>query len=433
VIRPPDASYFSIIHFRDVEGRPLGEGKHANLVAGAPMILATCRYPGSRFEHPQPMNLSALQQVRRHWRGCRGLLDWARAKHGRPAGAGRATLSDLWRSARVAQTLPGWLLLRHQDPVADGALPASISATFKIVIGITYAVQDLQLRAVLEGRYDEQAPADPAALLDHVERHALLIGPAQVCAGPAAMIREVVALLAEGDRSARLEPAAAALLGDGSGPTGYAACAARFYAAGSVMQLFVHALTTAIARLLGPDYVAAEPARQATAYLRAALPESAPLRAAASLPSARLAETAEAIDRFMTGGAVDAGPMAQAVAKLIASYRAVRRCAEARLAEFIGAVAAPLPPAAPIVPLLATQLALEQAWLRLNRVGEAGLTGALGRAAPARPMTELDRLLGRSVLRGWFEAALGLEIAQREGGAWLRRGDAQLFLPAALL
>lgn len=135
----------------------------------------------------------------------------------------------------------------------------------------------------------------------------------------------------------------------------------------------------------------------------------------------------------MTGGAADVGPMARALAKLIDSYRAVRRCAEARLAEFIGAVAAPLPSAARIVPLLATQLALEQAWLRLNRVGEAGLTGALGRAAPARSMTELDRLLGRSVLRGWFEAALGLEIAQREGGAWLRRGDAQLFLPAALL
>jgi hypothetical protein len=200
-----------------------------------------------------------------------------------------------------------------------------------------------------------------------------------------------------------------------------------------VMQLFVHALTIAVARLLGPSHVPAEAARQATAYLLAAIPEDPPLRAAASLPPARLAAIAETIDRFMTGGATDAGPMARALARLIESFRRTRRGAEARLAEFIAAVATPALPVAPIVPLLATQLAMEQAWLRLNREGEAGLIGALGRAAPSRTMAELDRLLGRSVLRVWFEAALGVEITQQEDGAWLRRGNAQLFLPVALL
>jgi hypothetical protein len=92
-----------------------------------------------------------------------------------------------------------------------------------------------------------------------------------------------------------------------------------------------------------------------------------------------------------------------------------------------------MPSVAAAVPLLATQLAMEQAWLRLNRDGEAGLLGALGRTPPTRAMPELDGLLGKTVLRDWLEAALGLEFAQREDGAALRCGGAQLLVPAALL
>jgi hypothetical protein len=433
VIRPPDASYFSIIDFRDAEGRPLGEGKQANLRAGAPMVLGACRYPGSRFEHALPMNQSALQQLRRHWQACRGLLDWARRAHVGQVGANRATFSDVWRSARVAQTLPGWLLLRDREPVPDGTLPPPIAATFKIVIGITFAAQDLHLRRALDDRYDAHAPAEPDQLLDHVEQHGLLIGPTQVCAGPTGMIREVVALLIGGDAQARLEPAVASLLGDGVGPLGYAGQAMQFYAAGSVMQLFVHALTVAAAQLAESVRTPSDAVGQANRSLFDAVPRPPQLRRAAALPPRRLAAIAESITGFMTGHPPADGPTARALAALIATWQRARRRAEIKLAEFIAAAAAPVLTPAPVVPLLATQLALEQAWLRLNHVGEAGLTRALGREPPARTMPELDRLLGPTVLRKWFEAALGVEIAQHEGGARLRCGGAALELPVALL
>src|SRR5258708_1539197 len=117
-----ESSYYSVIGFRDSDGRPLGEGKLSTALAGVPMVLGRCPYPGSRFGHARPMNLSALQQIRDHWRACRDLIAWAHGVQGRSGGANHATLSDLWRTARLVQSLPGCLLLRRHDPITDGAL-----------------------------------------------------------------------------------------------------------------------------------------------------------------------------------------------------------------------------------------------------------------------------------------------------------------------
>lgn len=426
---------YSVIRFRDAEGRPLGESRLSTTLAEVPMRFGICRYPGSRFEHVRPMNLSALQQIQQHWPECRDLLAWVQRAARSETATARATLSDLWRTARLAQSLPGWLLLRQNAPMADGTLPAPVAATFKMVIGITYALQDLQFQAVLEDRALEHAPVEPDALMAQIEQRGLLIGPTQVCAGPQAMIRAVIALLLGGDSGAPLDPALGALIGDAARPARYAAQAMRFHAAGYMVELFVHALTRAVTGWAISRPGQPEPLREATDHLIAGLPDEPQVQTAIALAPDRLAVVADAIRRFMTGAAPDATPMGSALGRLTETYLRPRPRAEAMLADFIAAIppAAPALPVAPLLPLFATHLALERVWLQLNRLGELGLEACLGRAAEARPVSELDRLLGRTALRCWFETAFGVTTIQTEDAVHLGCGGARLALSASLL
>jgi hypothetical protein len=426
-----ESSGYSVIRFRDRDGRPLGEGKLSTLLAGVPMVLTRCPYPGSRYAHAQPMNLSALQQIRAHWDECRTLLAWAHRIQNRSRGANHATLSDVWRTARLAQSLPGWLLLRRHDPVADGALPPAVAGAFKIVIGFTHALQRLHLDAALTERYDAQEPIVAETLLDRIEEHGLLIGPTQVCAAPHAMIREAITLLINGNAGATLDPTLAATIGGDMGPGRYGAQSMRFQAACAIVELLIRALTIAVLRIAASANAGSKRLHDATDHLTSGLAD-VPLRHAAGLPPDRLVALADSVRGFMTGPQRDDSPMGAAIVEAIDAFRRPRRDAESKLAAFT-TERDPVMPPEKLSPLLARLLALERAWLRLNGLGEAGLETCLGRVAAPRTIAELDGLLGRTALRAWFEAAFDLRITQHEHEARLASGAAELTLPAALL
>ncbi|MBI3516703.1 MAG: hypothetical protein HY060_21950 [Proteobacteria bacterium] len=425
------SSFQNIIRVCDQAGRPLGEGKlPAEALGDVPMTLRACRYPGSRFRHAHPMNLSALQQIKDCWDDCREMLVWLRAHHLESVGSDRVTLSDLWRIARLGQSLPGWMLLRRVDPIADGGLPTAVAAVFKVVIGINLATQSLHLTSMLNGTYDDDDAADAQHLLDHIEAHGLLIGPNQVCAGPRRMIAEVLELLiAGGRRPASGDDALATLIGDPAAFSRYAAQAMRFQAAGYVADVFGHALVHAVAATLDA-HPATEPptARPAVEVLRASLSTHGLLAPALNLTPPQLAGLARSIHRFMAGPQLDGSVTSALIVCLIDAWLQPRAAAQAELARFVGTDVS-----APLTGLLATHLAVEHYWLLLNLVGDAALEQFLGHEVQPHALAALDAQLGDTPLRRCFEAIFELSIVQDDAGARLTRGARELRIGTSFL
>ena len=180
---------------RDREGRPLGEAKAgAARMSGVPFELRTCPYPGSRHRHPHPMNLSALKQVSAHWQGVLGALAYLHDQHRRAAGASPPCIVDVWRVGHLTNALADFAFMRTWKPVADGELPATIGALYKVSLGVA----STSLGAWAAGAVTFTTPTSVDFLLDHAERHGQLIGPEQVCGGTAAMISELLAVALEG-------------------------------------------------------------------------------------------------------------------------------------------------------------------------------------------------------------------------------------------
>lgn len=176
----------------DLDGRPLLELADPLLGASTPIELVTCTYRGSRHEHARPMNLSALKQVRTHWRAARAGLAYLRALSSpRPAAA--LSYPGLWRAAVYVDALPRYLRLRARAEGRALRVPTHVGAMYKIALGLSSAVL-----SAIQARLSAQAlsePVDPDELCAFIEAQGLLIGHRQVCAGSEEMIRDVVRLL----------------------------------------------------------------------------------------------------------------------------------------------------------------------------------------------------------------------------------------------
>lgn len=192
-------SFSQIIHFKDDEGRPIGEYKAPpRRLKGVPMELAQCRYQGSRYLHSFPMNISALKQMRGCWPEVIGSLDFLRKLYLKHHPCKEISLFDLWRISRLGGDLPGYLLLRERDALRDKELPAFVAALFKVVIGITSTIRSQFLESTTGESDSIYSPGDPALVYEYAERRELLIGKEQVCAGPQIMIMETLQLLTYG-------------------------------------------------------------------------------------------------------------------------------------------------------------------------------------------------------------------------------------------
>ena len=163
------------------------------------METTACPYGGTRLNHPNPMNVSALRPMRRHWDSVMGYLDelsvlYAASQSGPAPSPSARTGGDLWRIAKLAECVPQFLLLRCREPLGPGALPASVAAMYKMALGLKYALH-WQVESAVAGQAGD-TPIDAAKFLEYVERRRLFIGPHQVCAGPEALVVEVIERIA---------------------------------------------------------------------------------------------------------------------------------------------------------------------------------------------------------------------------------------------
>jgi len=185
------------LELRDEDGRPLEEGKApAALLHDVPLERRTCPYVGGRHLHAHPMNTSALRQVRDHWPQILGGIHRVRSA----LLAGRATapagLDWIWELSGVLSVLPTFLAFRGGSPLG-GAVPALVSALYKVVVGIHHFAAELRLTSLAQGKAWTGRALEPACLHAELERTGALIGPEEVCAGPPGMIEEVLAAVGE--------------------------------------------------------------------------------------------------------------------------------------------------------------------------------------------------------------------------------------------
>lgn len=185
-------SWTALVHqLRDEAGRPLGEHRvlARNGTVDVPMELVACPYHDSRSAAGKPINVSALREMVKHWRGAIGLL--ARARSEVPV----ADAMDIWWAGQLAESLPYLILFRHGGRPESVVVPGPVAAAYKAMLGTNAGILGYLLDLPPS---TERTPPRIDEILAHVDEHGLLIGPEQACAGPESLIRETLSVLIHG-------------------------------------------------------------------------------------------------------------------------------------------------------------------------------------------------------------------------------------------
>ncbi|HVS39565.1 MAG TPA: hypothetical protein VMS17_28670 [Gemmataceae bacterium] len=207
---------------RDDEGRPLGESKALEQVRGVPLELRTCPYAGSRHNHTRPMNVSALKQMLAHWDHILGGLELLRSLYCEQAQREAMRLIDVWRIGGLTTSLIDFAFLRAWAPFRDGELPAQAAVLYKAPLGV--ALTTSAMWADGAKRFD--SPVDAEMLYEYADRSGHFIGLKQVCAGPVALVEEVLHKVVDGGGGRGDSSKAAAVMGDSERFLRYAHAAA---------------------------------------------------------------------------------------------------------------------------------------------------------------------------------------------------------------
>jgi len=178
---------------RDVEGRPLREGRTPKeLLEPDDIEYKTCPYTGSRSG--KPMNASALRQMGAHWDAACSTLASLRAAHDRALGVTKPGLMDIWRVSQLGSSLPWFHLFR------DGSVPAHVAALSKATLGQGIWAQRVLARTLTDPSW--QLPELTAqTILELAEASGTLVGDTEVCSGGDKMLLQFFDVLV-GERAA---------------------------------------------------------------------------------------------------------------------------------------------------------------------------------------------------------------------------------------
>ncbi|WP_158292311.1 hypothetical protein [Paracraurococcus ruber] len=384
----------------DADGRQVGE---ANVFPPAlrldiPTEWRPCTLPGTRFRGPRPMNVTAMRVMRAHWPEMMACLRQIRAAFLRryPEAEGAWTVGHLERLATAVLAVPTHALVRHDRPRA-GALHPALAALFRVTDGVRMVMHQMLFVPIGE---PARAPTDPVSvedILDYAERNYSYHSPHGVCAGPRAMVRDLLQVLLHGGADGGAEagdtlrdPALVAALAECEAALDYGLLGLRAYAASfSLWPL----LARGYARLAA--LAAAWPDRAATRLLRDRLLEHAALLEQATYLGHerwRAGRDDAYADMFRESGRGVAGLSPQPLAEwLDAAAPAEQAALAAQLTAILhrhpGLDAAQ---AAPFAAAIADTLLRIRAVLRCAAAAQAEINRRLGRPAPRHALRAAD-------------------------------------------
>jgi hypothetical protein len=376
--RPVELGYLEVVvpiyrvaHMAlDADDRQVGEGNVVppRLRVDRDTEWRVCQYAGSRYRDDKPMNVTALKAMIKYWKPILStLLELRRALRARIVEADRPegvwTIGELHTLACAVLGAPAFLLLRQGD--AAPPLDPVLSSMFRIMDGVRMTTLNMMFSIEHTCRADDRVTAD--GLYQRAEDSALFIDSTGVCAGPAHMIRELLATVVDGTATDeirhRARPAQAeALIAQLPDAIDYG-----LYA----LQTWALSMATWIAMSRAYEAIlAAAPDHPARAGL---LADWAVLeRMQLVIPSDRevhLEGYRDAYERAWRASRTPIGP-----------------------ASFADAIAPPQAPALadPVAEIIASYLRAEQAIIDRIYPLQAAINALLDRPRPARPLTGRD-------------------------------------------
>jgi hypothetical protein len=207
----------------DADQRQVGE---ANVFPPAlrldvPTKWRTCNLPGSRYQSEQPMNVTAMRVMRAHWPQMMAAM--LRVREGYlcrfPEAAGAWTIGHVERLATVVLAVPSYQLMRQQGRIENGDLHPALSSLFRVTDGVRMTMHQMLFVPINEPTRSPRQAVTVDDILDYAERNLAFHSDHGVCAGPRAMVREMIQVLLEGRGNAdyasmALEPAVQAAIDD---------------------------------------------------------------------------------------------------------------------------------------------------------------------------------------------------------------------------
>jgi len=199
----------------DAEGRQVGEGNvfPKALRVEVPTEWRTCPHAGGRYQHERPMNVSALKSMRAHWKQMMVALGRVREVYLQrfPRARQGWTVGDLHCLSALVLSIPGYLMLRTRDRVANGELHPVLSSMYRVTDGVRMVMHHMLFSEDLETALPLHAPMTGAELYAYAERNDIFISDHGVCAGPRAMIEEFLRVIMDGHE---IEDAASVVLAE---------------------------------------------------------------------------------------------------------------------------------------------------------------------------------------------------------------------------
>lgn len=185
----------------DREGRQVGElNTYPDVLRlKVQTEFKTCGYAGSRYRSPRPMNMTALRSMIAHWKPVLKATLLCREEFVRrypQLPDGRWKLGELYFAACHVLALPTLQLMRANEPVKTGELDPVLSSLFRVIDGVrmvTGHMLDLHERPMFH-----DTPVGPKDVLTAAEREDQYRTQHGVCAGPPAMVDELIATLMRG-------------------------------------------------------------------------------------------------------------------------------------------------------------------------------------------------------------------------------------------
>ncbi|MGH8488593.1 MAG: hypothetical protein ACREXS_06965 [Gammaproteobacteria bacterium] len=189
----------------DAEGRQVGEANvfPEHLRLAVPTEWRACPHAGSRYQDPQPMNVTALKSMRKYWSQMMVALAhiretyigrFPRARHG-------WTVGDLQRLSALVLTLPAYLLMRSEQRVENGDVHPVLSSMFRVTDGVRMVMHQMLYSSLYEPTLAPEAPMTSAEIYAYAERNYLFHSAYGVCAGPKPMIEQFLSVLVDGEPS----------------------------------------------------------------------------------------------------------------------------------------------------------------------------------------------------------------------------------------
>jgi hypothetical protein len=194
---------FRIAHAAlDTDQRQVGEANvfPSGLRLDVPTEWRTCNLPGTRYQNEKPMNVTAMRVMRAHWSQMMATLLRVREAYLSrfPEAAQAITIGHLERLSVVVLALPTYQLMRRNNCVANGDLHPALSSLFRVTDGVRMTMHQMLF---LPGAEPTRAPSEAVTvdqIIDYAERNYSFHSEHGVCAGPSAMVRELIQVLLEG-------------------------------------------------------------------------------------------------------------------------------------------------------------------------------------------------------------------------------------------